>query len=129
MEQLDLREQVSAAIQIGGDTSGSPNAQVLNNTVYANADRGLMIGSGNAKPASAGAVVLRNIFQQNGTAGLQISDTSLPGYTGDYNLNFDPYGPLTPIGLHDVLSDPLFVGPAGADGFSAAPARPTTISI
>jgi parallel beta-helix repeat protein len=105
----------SQGIQIAGDTVGSPNAQVLNNTVYANGNRGLLIGGSNAKPPSAGAVVLRNIFQQNGTAGLQINQLSLPGYTGDYNLNFDPYGALTPIGLHDVLSDALFVRPADDD--------------
>ncbi len=105
----------SNGIQIRGTTSGSPNAQVLNNTVYANGDRGLVIGGSNAEPASAGAVVLRNIFQQNGTAGLQINQLSLPGYTGDYNLNLDPYGPLTPIGPNDVLSDALFVRPAGDD--------------
>jgi parallel beta-helix repeat protein len=108
----------SSGVLISANNSGtgSPNAQVLNNTFYANGTRGLMLGGGNAKPPSQGAVVMRNIFQGNGKAGLQVSELSLPGYIGDYNLTADPYGPFTPIGLHDIIADPLLVNPAGADG-------------
>ena len=106
----------STGITIAGDTSGSPNAEVLNNTIYGNGNRGLVVGGSNAKPPSGGARVLRNIFQGNATAGVQVNALSLPGYVGDYNLNMDRYAALTPIGIHDILADPLLVRPAGADG-------------
>jgi hypothetical protein len=62
-------------------------------------------------------VVRRNIFQGNGTAGLQVNELSLPGYIGDYNLSADRYGVRTPVGIHDIIiADALFVGPAGPDG-------------
>ena len=105
-----------SGIQLVGDASGSPNAQVLNNTIFGNAQRGLVIGGSNAKPPSSGAMVLRNIIQGNGGVGLQVNDLSLPGYVGDYNLNADSYFIRTPIGLHDIIADPLLVRPAGADG-------------
>jgi parallel beta-helix repeat protein len=111
----------SAGALISGTTAGSPNAQVLNNTIYGNADRGLVIGGSNDQPASPGATVERNIFQSNGIActpqcaGLQINELSLPGYAGDYNLNFDPYGALTVPGRHDIFEDPQLVAPNGAD--------------
>jgi parallel beta-helix repeat protein len=102
-------------IVISGSESGSPEAQVLDSTVFKNVNRGLVIGGSNLMPGSAGATVLRNIFQGNGVAGLQVNQLSLPNYVGDYNLNFDGYGAITPIGLHDLFVDALFVNPAGAD--------------
>jgi parallel beta-helix repeat protein len=107
---------VSSGVLISGDATGSPNAQVLNNTIFGNGNRGLLIGGSNLKPPSQGATVLRNIFQANATVGLQVNELSLPGHVGDYNLSADAYGALTPIGMHDVLADPLLVNPAGMDG-------------
>jgi parallel beta-helix repeat protein len=109
----------STGILISGDTAGSPNAQVLNNTVFGNLNRGVLIGGNNMQPPSAGAVVMRNIFQGNSMAGLQVNELSLPGYVGDYNLNADPYGNLnlTPPGLHDVFTDAFLVPPTGPNDF------------
>ncbi|GIW91607.1 MAG: hypothetical protein KatS3mg109_2039 [Pirellulaceae bacterium] len=93
----------STGILIAGEVIGSANAQVLNNTFYGNNNRGLLIGGSDLKPPSAGALVLRNIFHRNGTAGIQVNRLSLPGYFGNYNLSTDPYGPGTPIGPNDIL--------------------------
>jgi len=106
---------VSTGILISGDVTGSPNAEVVNNTVYANTNRGLQIGGSNDQPPSLGAQVFRNIFQANGTAGIQVNQLSISEYSGDYNLSVDPYFILTPVGLHDILSDPLIVDPAHGD--------------
>jgi Right handed beta helix region len=106
----------STGILVTSMTSGSPNAQILNNTVYANAARGLVVGPGGDTPPSAGAMVLRNIFAANTTAGINVNETSLPGYVGDYNLTADAYGPFTPVGFHDVVGDPGLLDPAGPDG-------------
>jgi parallel beta-helix repeat protein len=113
----------SFGIVITGDTSGSPNARVFNNTIYGNADRGLLVGGSNAKPPSAGAWVLRNLFQGNGNTGLQVNQLSLPDYVGDYNLNVDRYGALTLVGAHDILVDPRLVDPEH-DDFHLRPSSP-----
>ncbi len=104
----------STGIMIAGDTVGSPSAQVLNNTIFGNRNRGLVIGGSDDKPQSSGAMVLRNVFQGNSFAGLQVNQLSLPGYVGDYNLNVDPYGGLVP-GAHDLLTDPALVRPENGD--------------
>jgi parallel beta-helix repeat protein len=96
--------------------TGSPMARVLNNTVFANGNRGVFIGGSDAQPASPGATVLRNVVQGNTPAGIQVNQSSLAGYAGDYNLTLDPYGAQTPVGGHDILDDPLLVLPAGKDG-------------
>ena len=105
----------SSGLVISGDTIGSPNAQVLNNTIYGNANRGLLLGGGNGKPPSPNPTVLRNIFAGNGVAGLQVNETSRPGYVGDYNFSADAYGPGNSPGLHDIIGDPLFVNSAAGD--------------
>jgi parallel beta-helix repeat protein len=104
---------VSSGVIISGDTQGSPNAQFLNNTVFGNQNRGLLIGGSNDKPASPGALVLRNIFECNASYGLQVNELSFPGYFADYNLSADRYPDFPPPGAHDVLADALLVGPAG----------------
>lgn len=105
----------STGILVSGDTTGSPGAVILQNTIFANLNRGLLLGGSDAKPPSANATVMRNIFQANGNAGIQVNNLSLPGYVGNYNLSTDPYGPGTPVGLNDVLRDPLFVDAAAGD--------------
>jgi parallel beta-helix repeat protein len=106
----------STGVLISGTVSGSAGAQVESNTFYGNGNRGLLLGGSDLQPPSPGATVLRNIFQANQVAGVQVNRLSLPGYLGDFNLSVDAYGALTPIGFHDVLADPLFVRPSGADG-------------
>lgn len=109
----------SSGALISGDVVGSPGAQLLNNTFYQNANRGVLLGGSDVDPPSAMATVLRNIFQGNAVAGLQVNRRSRTGYTGDYNLNADAYGSGTPVGEHDVIGEALFVDADGAadDGF------------
>jgi hypothetical protein len=87
---------------------------VSNNTIYGSGNRGVVIGGANDKPASAGAHVLRNIFEGNTSYGLQINQLSLTGYQGDYNLSPDQYPDSTPPGTHDIFSEAMFVDPTGA---------------
>ena len=105
----------SSGAVISGDTDGSPSAQVLNNTFYQNANRGLLLGGSDQEPPSPTATVLRNIFADNGVAGLQVNRLSLPGYIGDYTLSADAYGPGTPLGDHDIIALPMFMDPDGPD--------------
>ena len=104
----------STGILIAGDNVGSPSAKVSNNTIYGSGNRGVVIGGANDKPASAGAHVLRNIFEGNTSYGLQINQLSLTGYQGDYNLSPDQYPDSTPPGTHDIFSEAMFVDPTGA---------------
>ena len=118
----------SSGAVISGDADGSPAAQVLNNTFFQNANRGLLLGGSDLEPPSETATVLRNIFAGNAVAGLQVNRLSLPGYTGDYNLSADAYGPGTPVGEHDVSPRLCSSIPTVPMTFSAAPLRQTTTS-
>jgi parallel beta-helix repeat protein len=96
---------------------GTSDAEITNNTIYDNANRGLMLGDAELV-TNSNAVVLRNIFAGNGTAGINVTSRSMPGYAGNFNFNPDRYGPFTPVGLNDIfdVGDPLFVDPSGPDG-------------
>jgi parallel beta-helix repeat protein len=107
-----VRSNRSTGIALVGNSKGSPNAQILNNTIFGNGQRGLVVGGSDLTPGAPGATVLRNIFDSNVTAGVNVNRTSLPGYLGDFNLSADPYGPVTPIGLHDIIGDPKLLDPA-----------------
>jgi parallel beta-helix repeat protein len=100
----------------GISTSGGSAVQVINNTVYNNASSGM------SAQAGGGIFVENNIFDQNTPLGLVIDATALSGFHGDYNLNRDGYGPVTPSGAHDVMGpvgNPLFIAP-GAEDFHLA---------
>jgi len=105
----------AAGILISGDLVGSSDAEIGFNTLYRNGNRGVVIGGGNAKPPSTNAVVIGNIFQANGSWGLQVSLTSTVLFVGDYNLSFaNDYSGIDP-GPHDIFFDPLFVAPDSGD--------------
>jgi|GEM_PF-2848180 len=106
----------STGIAVDGSITGSYACRILQNTVAFNNNRGVLIGGADTRAPSEGAVVRRNIFAGNQPHGLQVNRLSLPGYTGDYNLASDSFGPGTPLGLRDTVADPLFILPAGADG-------------
>jgi parallel beta-helix repeat protein len=106
----------STGIAVDGSITGSYASRILQNTVAFNNNRGVLIGGADTRAPSEGAVVRRNIFAGNQPHGLQVNRLSLPGYTGDYNLASDSFGPGTPLGLRDTVADPLFILPAGADG-------------
>jgi parallel beta-helix repeat protein len=92
----------------------APNTTILNNTVYANSGWGLVIG--NASAASAGNIVLDNIFQLNRNGGITLASGSACNYVSGFNINVDGYGFHTPENAYDIIADPGVVNPAGSDG-------------
>lgn len=106
----------STGILISGSAASPPAARVVGSTVYGNTNRGLFVSADGTVPPSTEVVVMRNIFRNNGNAGIQVSIAPLVQYSGDYNLSTDPYGALTPVGSHDILLDPALVDP-GAGNF------------
>lgn len=103
----------------------SPNAIVLNNTFFENAEWAVEIG--NSLAASPGAAVVHNIAWRNGAGRLGIGVLNERGqtlvrrpsvcdYVAGFNDVLDDYGPDTPRNAYDLRADPLFVDPEGADG-------------
>ena len=103
----------------------SPNAIVLNNTFFENAEWAVEIG--NSLAASPGAAVVQNIAWRNGAGRLgigvlnergqtQIREPSVCNYLSGFNDILDDYGPDTPHNTYDLRADPLFVDPEGPDG-------------
>jgi len=106
----------STGILISGEVVVSPAARVVGSTVYGNVNRGLLLRSTTAMtPSSTKVTVARNVFRHNGNAGIQVNTAPLVDYSGDYNVSTDPYGPQTPVGVHDLLLDPLFVDSAAGN--------------
>lgn len=105
----------STGIFIGGRQLLSPGAQVVGSTFYGNVNRGLLVDGDLAALSTTNVLVTRNIFRNNGNAGIQVNTARLVDYLGDYNVCTDPYGANTPVGAHDILLDPRFVNPVGED--------------
>jgi parallel beta-helix repeat protein len=111
-------------ISIAGKVAGSRNATVVNNTVFGAQSYGFAIGTTDA--ASTGAFVHNNILQHNGLlpqidGNIKVTSTqtarSEVGYSGDFNLVFDPTTYIEPTGLQhpdDVNQEARFIN-AGAD--------------
>jgi len=77
-------------VLIGGAVIGSNGSQLINNTIAQNGDRGLFIG--NSDVASRNTFVRNNIIQNNGVAEIQVvtqPSSSLLGFDADYNMVFD----------------------------------------
>lgn len=68
--------------------AGSSAAKVVNNTVVANRDRGIFVGASTA--ASPDAYVRNNITQDNCNKNLQVTDNSASTFDGQYNLVSPP---------------------------------------
>jgi parallel beta-helix repeat protein len=89
-------------IQIGGNSVGSHDTVVENNTVYRNQADGILIGTGPV--ASTGTLVRYNIIDDNGQNGLQLDDNnragrSADGFCAEFNIVFQRdeatgYGPI-----------------------------------
>jgi len=111
-----------AAIALVGQTSGSPDARVLSNTLVGNGDRGLTVGS--TQVASPGALLRNNIVQDNGLHSNPLLQnikvfTAPPsdlGYDANFNLIFPPnYFPATLGGPNDLVTDAAFVAANSGD--------------
>jgi parallel beta-helix repeat protein len=102
------------------ELAGSKRALLQNNTTYANAVNGILVGSGEG--VSSHATVLYNVMQADGENGLQVGDNTrravhLEGFRADYNVNhLFRYGAGLARPLNDRGDDPRFVDPAGPDG-------------
>jgi len=111
-----VRNNGGVGIGIVGQISGSPDAQVLSNTMVGNGVRGLIVGNTNA--ASPRAVVHNNIVQGNlGDANIKVitNPRSDLGYDGNYNLVNPPtYLPSSTSGgirgANDITGDAQFTG-------------------
>lgn len=97
-------------------TGASNRTQLINNTVALSARAALSLrASGGSEPS--GTDVLNNVFQENGTGAAIDASGGRQGYSGDYNLVFQPeaaeqstaYNPPTVRGEHDVNVDARFV--------------------
>ncbi len=105
----------------GARGSGTDALAIFNNTLYANEYNGISLDD-----TATNADVENNIVDGNTPDGIIVTATAASSYFGDYNLNADPYGPDTPIGLHDLSIDPQFILPstsANAD-FHLSPSSP-----
>jgi hypothetical protein len=95
---------------------------MINNTVALNGDRGVFITSreseGQTSPSTSG-FLRNNIIQDNELAQLQVGNiepSSLPGYSGDFNLVFpENYVPSEIRGEADINEDAMFSGPGDGD--------------
>ncbi len=105
-------QNASTGILIAGRNILAPAARLVGSTVFGNINRGLLVDGDLASPSSVKVEILRNIFRNNGNAGIQVNTAPFVDYLGDYNLSTDPYGAQTPVGTHDILRDPLFVDAA-----------------
>lgn len=85
-------------------STGSDAAQIVNNTVVANRDRGVFIGTSTA--ASPNAFLRDNILQDNCGSNLQLADNSHDGYDARYNLVSPPTYNGAPIDETDTAFDP-----------------------
>jgi parallel beta-helix repeat protein len=97
-------------------TGTASRVQVISNTVALSDRAALSLrASGGSEPS--GTEVLNNIFQENGTGAAIDASGGREGYTGDYNLVFQPdalassaaYNPPTVRGDHDRNVDARFV--------------------
>lgn len=102
------------AIAVGvGTPLASPDAVLMNNTLYANAGWGVTIGSPEA--ASTGTAVVNNIIDGNQRGGIAANPASLPGSEIGFNLNNDGYGHGVVPSVTDFVADPRFVDSNGVD--------------
>jgi len=113
--------QPGGGIIIAGVSAGSPDATIVNNTVYGHFDRGLTIGT--TSVASPGAFVHDNILQNNsnapgidGNIKVYTSPRSDLNYDGNFNLVASPatYRGVNK-GANDVSSLALFVDVASGN--------------
>lgn len=109
--------------------AGSPEAQLLHNTVVDNAGRGITIG--NSDQGSPGAFLVHNVIQDNGAGAkgdsikvftsANPSRDSLAGFQSDRNLVFpaNTYDPDSIVGRNDLLTTALFARnpPVAPDDF------------
>jgi hypothetical protein len=107
---------LSAGVSVGGSEPGSANARIINNTIYGHSIAGVVIGFGGGGSVSPGAWLINNIIDAN-ALGVDVSGlASRCDYVGAYNVVTNGYSASTPHDPSDLVVDPLFVQPAGADG-------------
>lgn len=109
-----IHSNLSRGVQISDGSSANARTRIVNNTITANGNDGV-----SANGSRVTDLQLRNnIVFDNRARGIDIDDTSIQLYDGDFNLvapterngvSVD-YGPSTPKGLNDISLDPLFSG-------------------
>jgi hypothetical protein len=97
-----------------GTPLASPDALLMNNTLYANDGWGVTIGT--ALAPSTGTTILNNIIDGNVRGGIAAEAMSLPGLEIGFNLNNDGYAHEVVASVTDFQAEPRFVNIRGADG-------------
>ncbi len=108
-----------SGVLITGSVGGSPRFSVVNNTVFRNGNRGIFVSG--TTVGSADGLIINNALSGNVTSngtpvGIQVNASSRSGYVSGGNITADRFASSTPIDATDVVTDPQFVDPAGADG-------------
>lgn len=105
------------------NTNGSPHANLINNTIYGNGNRGITVGNAAPKPPSPGAFIRNNIVQSNrGDASIKVFTDPLARSEVEYSEDYDLVSPATfvPVnpdlsGTHDVRTNVAFANPTTGD--------------
>jgi parallel beta-helix repeat protein len=115
--RVTIRNNLVYSNGTGGiQLQASDGSRVVNNTVVANGANGVLVGV-DSNPAPD-TLLERNIVAQNQQVQVQVHSNSRSGYVSRYNVIFGstPFAGSTPRGDTDLVTDPLFVDPAGVDG-------------
>ncbi len=126
-----VRNNLVYANGTGGiQVQASQGSMIEGNTVYANGANGILVGTVADGGAAPGTSVLRNIVARNGEVvpaanGVQIKveTNSRDGYFSENNVVWGqtPFAGNTPRADSDIVSDPLFDDPDGADDILGGP--------
>ncbi len=126
-----VRNNLIYANGTGGiQVQASQGSMIEGNTVYANGANGILVGTPADGGAAPGTSVLRNIVARNGEVvpaanGVQIKveTNSRDGYFSENNVVWGqtPFAGNTPRADSDIVSDPLFDDPDGADDILGGP--------
>ena len=126
-----VRNNLVYANGTGGiQVQASQGSMIEGNTVYANGADGILVGTAADGGAAPGTSVLCNIVARNGEVvpaanGVQIKveTDSRDGYFSENNVVWGqtPFAGNTPRADSDIVSDPLFDDPDGADDILGGP--------
>ncbi len=121
-----VRNNLVYANGTGGiQVQASRDSVIEGNTVYANGANGVLVGVSSPDGAAPNTTVWRNIIAENGElvpgadgVQLKLEGNSREGFNSGYNVLWGrtPFAGNTPRSDSDLVTDPMFEDPPGADG-------------